>query len=175
MLLPLYWTKYRTRKSAWEVACFPGMAKTLVSKSSSNAQTGTNPPQNQEWPSAVTESSQGNSSTLGQTKRPSLSLIGEGLDKYNLLLSAKDVLMASWRPNLPKEMVTVGTALKRTLMSLKLLWIMVLNFFVSLYKSGLGYSAINTARSALSSTLVLQDGEKCGEHPLVVCCMIGTK
>ena len=47
-------------------------------------------------------------------------------------------------------------------------------FLVLLYKSGLGYSAINTARSALSSTLVLQDGEKLGEHPLVVRCMIGT-
>ena len=60
-------------------------------------------------------------STLGQTKPPSLSLIGEGLDKYNLLLSAKDVLMASGRPNLPKKTATVGTALKRTLMSFKLL------------------------------------------------------
>ena len=44
-------------------------------------------------------------------------------------------------------------------------------FLVSLYKSGLGYSAINTARSALSSILVLQNGEKFGEHPLVVRCM----
>ena len=44
-------------------------------------------------------------------------------------------------------------------------------FLVSLYKSGLGYSAINTARLALSSTLVLQDGEKFGEHPLVVRCI----
>ena len=46
-------------------------------------------------------------------------------------------------------------------------------FLVSLYKSGLGYSAINTARSALSSILVLQNGEKFGEHPLVVRCMKG--
>ena len=41
-------------------------------------------------------------------------------------------------------------------------------FPVSLYKSGLGYSAINTARSALS-----EDGVKFGEHPLVVRCMKG--
>ena len=43
-----------------------------------------------------------------------------------------------------------------------------IEFPVSLYKSGLGYSAINTARSALS-----EDGVKFGEHPLVVRCMKG--
>ena len=48
-----------------------------------------------------------------------------------------------------------------------------IEFLVSLYKSGLGYSAINTARSALSSILVLEDGVKFGEHPLVARCMKG--
>ena len=46
-----------------------------------------------------------------------------------------------------------------------------IEFLVALYKPGLGYSAINTARSALSSILVLEDGEKFGEHPLVTRCM----
>ena len=48
-----------------------------------------------------------------------------------------------------------------------------IEFIVSLYKAGLGYSAINTARSALSSVLALKDGVKFGEHPLVVRCMKG--
>ena len=48
-----------------------------------------------------------------------------------------------------------------------------IEFLVSLYKSGLGHSAINTACSALSSFLVLEDGVKFGEHPVVVCCMKG--
>ena len=48
-----------------------------------------------------------------------------------------------------------------------------IDFLVSLYKSGLGYSAINTARSALSSLLVLEDEVKFGEHPLVARCMKG--
>ena len=39
-----------------------------------------------------------------------------------------------------------------------------IKFLVLLYKSGLGYSAITTARSALSSFLVLEDGVKLGEH-----------
>ena len=44
----------------------------------------------------------------------------------------------------------------------------ILEFLAHLFDSGLGYSAINTARSALSSVLILK-GEKhsIGEHPLV--------
>jgi len=48
-----------------------------------------------------------------------------------------------------------------------------IEFLVSLYTSGLGYSAINMARSALSSIFVLEDGVKFGEHPLVARCMKG--
>ena len=43
----------------------------------------------------------------------------------------------------------------------------VLNFLASLYKKGIGYSAINTARSALS-TFVILDGKPAGQHPLVI-------
>ncbi len=42
-----------------------------------------------------------------------------------------------------------------------------MEFLVSLYKSGLKYSAINTARSALSTIIALDGGMKFGEHPLV--------
>ena len=48
-----------------------------------------------------------------------------------------------------------------------------IEFIVSLYKSGLGYSAINTARSAFSSILVLEDGVKFEEQPLVARCING--
>jgi hypothetical protein len=48
-----------------------------------------------------------------------------------------------------------------------------IEFLVSLYKSGLGYSAINTARSALSSALTIQEGGTFGVHPLVSRCMKG--
>jgi hypothetical protein len=42
-----------------------------------------------------------------------------------------------------------------------------IEFLVSLYNSGLVYSAINTARSALSTILTFENGIKFGEHPLV--------
>ncbi|KAK2548210.1 hypothetical protein P5673_031677 [Acropora cervicornis] len=46
-------------------------------------------------------------------------------------------------------------------------------FLVSLSKTGLGYSAVNTACSALSSLLILENNEKSGDHPLVARCMKG--
>jgi hypothetical protein len=42
-----------------------------------------------------------------------------------------------------------------------------IEFLTLLFESGLGYSALNTARSALSSILPLMEGVKFGEHPLV--------
>jgi integrase len=44
----------------------------------------------------------------------------------------------------------------------------LLEFFTDLFSVGLSYSAINTARSALSSILPFLDGKPIGEHPLIV-------
>lgn len=42
-----------------------------------------------------------------------------------------------------------------------------IEFLTDIFQSGLGYSAVNTARSALSSIIVLPNGSTFGEHPLV--------
>ena len=42
-----------------------------------------------------------------------------------------------------------------------------IEFLTSLFNSGLGYSAINTARSALSAVMKIIDNVSFGEHPLV--------
>ena len=42
-----------------------------------------------------------------------------------------------------------------------------IDFLATLFTSGLGYSAINTARSALSSVLILPNNITFGAHPLV--------
>lgn len=47
------------------------------------------------------------------------------------------------------------------------------NFLAELRKSGLGYSSINTARSALSASVSLVGGGNVGSHPLVVRMMRG--
>jgi len=41
-----------------------------------------------------------------------------------------------------------------------------INFLVELYHKGLSYSALNTARSALASVIVLQGNQSFGNHPL---------
>ena len=48
-----------------------------------------------------------------------------------------------------------------------------LDFLSELYKEGLAYSAINTARSALSSFLGITDKEPIGSHSLVIRFMKG--
>ena len=124
-------------------------------------------------PTPVTKSSRGSTPSLAQTEPPSLSLIRESLGKYNLSSSAKDVLMASWREGTSKQYYTY---LKRWRQycddkDIDLFQPGVHNgveFLVSLYKAGLGYSAVNTARSALSSPLILENNEEFGDHPLVV-------
>lgn len=42
-----------------------------------------------------------------------------------------------------------------------------INFLGDLYHKGLSYSALNTARSALASVIVLQGNQSFGNHPLV--------
>ena len=49
-----------------------------------------------------------------------------------------------------------------------------LDFLTLLYKQGVGYSAINTARSALSSAITPADKTTFGEHPLVTRFLKGT-
>ena len=43
----------------------------------------------------------------------------------------------------------------------------VAEFLTKLYLSGIGYSAVNTARSALSSIVSLKDNTPIGQHPLI--------
>ena len=44
----------------------------------------------------------------------------------------------------------------------------VIEFLTELFHSGIGYSCLNTARSALSTVIVFPDNTAAGSHPLVV-------
>ena len=100
---------------------------------------------------------------MAQTEPPNLSLIRESLAKYNLSSSAKDVLMASWREGTSKQ---YHTYLKR--------WRQYSDDKdIDLFQPGVQIG-VNTARSALSSLLILENNEKFGEHPLVIRCMKGS-
>ena len=49
----------------------------------------------------------------------------------------------------------------------------VIEFLTELFHSGIGYSCLNTARSALSTVIVFPDNTPAGSHPLVVRLMKG--
>ena len=43
----------------------------------------------------------------------------------------------------------------------------IIEIFTVLFQSGIGYSSLNTARSALSAGIVFPDNALAGSHPLV--------
>ncbi len=109
---------------------------------------------------------------MAENKPQSLPLIRESLDKYELSPGAKDILMASWRSGTTKQYQTYLRKWQEYCEEHKLDKFKpgtgnAIEFLVSLYNSGLGYSAINTARSALSTVLIMENGVKFGEQPLV--------
>ena len=127
----------------------------VVPASPSVTQGKTSTPQGKERSASVAQPSEGNSSNLAQVGLPSLSLIREGLNHYELSQCAKDVLMASLREGNSKQYQTYLTkwqqyCRERNIDIFEPSIANGIEFIVSLYKAGLGYSAINTVRSALA-------------------------
>ena len=83
--------------------------------------------------------------------------------------------MASWRQTTGKQYNTYLSRSSRWLLYCREKHLNMnqatvndgLEFLTYLYRQGLGYSAINTARSALSAVITLGDKTTFGEHPLV--------
>ena len=46
-----------------------------------------------------------------------------------------------------------------------------IEFLTKIFESGVGYSSVGTARSSLSSALIMDNGISFGKHPLVQCFM----
>ena len=106
-------------------------------------------------------------------------LVREQLHKLGLAPDTIDILMASWRKSTGKQYTSY---LSRWVTYCKNKQLDVthasindgLDFLTLLYKQGVGYSAINTARSALSSVITPADKTTFGEHPLVSRFLKGT-
>ena len=100
------------------------------------------------------------------------------LQKHGLSPATVNIMLQSWRSGTKKQYSTYARK-----------WIQfcgqnkrdpyqaniktVLDFMTSLFESGLGYSALNTARSALSAICFTRDSVTVGTHPLVVRFMRG--
>lgn len=101
-----------------------------------------------------------------------LPLIRKKLNNKKLSSTAEEIILASWRSGTGKqyhsylgrwEKFCAQNAIVEEEASVE----NGIEFLASLYKDGLGYSAINTARSALSSVLTIPGNITFGNHPLV--------
>ena len=156
-----------------EDLCFTGLVDSkLVRQSVPNDKETTDTLQSQSGATQITESTKRTTSNMEQSEPSGVPLIRKSIDRYDLSPSAREILMASWRSGTTKQYQTYLDRWKKYCQEHKVdLFNTVLKhpieFLVSLYKAGLCYSAINTARSALSAMLICKDGFKFGEHPLV--------
>jgi hypothetical protein len=103
---------------------------------------------------------------------PGSNSLGQGFNSLKINDTTKTLLLASWRQGTHKQYLVYIRKWERYCKELgvenqspKLETVM--NFLSSLFQQGLGYSAINTARSALS-TFIVCDGKTVGTHPLVI-------
>ena len=86
--------------------------------------------------------------------------------------SASDIIMQSWRTSTRVQYSSyikkwMEYCSKRKIDRISPSVASGINFLAELYHKGLSYSALNTARSALASVIVLQGNQSFGNHPLV--------
>ena len=101
-----------------------------------------------------------------------MSPVWQSIQDRGISEAAAKLIMASWRDGTKKQYSTNITKWQtfcnqRQISHIQPSVVSVLDFLTLLYQQGLTYSAINTARSALSSYITLENGACAGKHPLV--------
>ena len=108
-----------------------------------------------------------------------LPLVWEHLQSQGLSSSASDIITQSWRTSTRVQYSSyikkwMEYCNKREIDPISPSVASGINFLAELYHKGLSYSALNTARSALASVIVLQGNQSFGNHPLVSRFLKGT-
>ena len=101
-----------------------------------------------------------------------MSPVWQSIQGRGILEVAAKLIMESWRDGTKKQYSTYITKWQkfcnqRQISHIQPSVVSVLDFLTLLYQQGLTYSAINTARSALSSYITLENWTCVGKHPLV--------
>lgn len=112
------------------------------------------------------------SSSWGEAQTDGLSFVRRSLANKGFSAAVQATICNSWRSNIQKQYNTYLAKWelftgKRGVDPLSPPVGIVLDLLQELYDSGLGYSCINTARSALSTFLILENNVTIGAHPLV--------
>ena len=169
VLIPTQRLTYLIRQGNRFVS-YPKVANSsMVAKSDENVDTRTNPIANRE---AHIDSTKSTKSGLSEANPSTMPGIGGFLKDRGLSQQAAELVLQSWREGTRKQ---YNPYIKRWQLycserqvdSISAPIEVGVNFLAELYDSGVGYSAVNTARSALSSYLVLPEGCQFGTHPLV--------
>ncbi|XP_060068370.1 organic cation transporter protein-like [Ylistrum balloti] len=100
-----------------------------------------------------------------------LSGVRRSLRMLSIPPDVEQINLSSWRPSTVKQYSTFFKKWTTFASSEHICAVSpdirdILSFLISLYHKGLGYSAINSARSMLS-TFVVINGQGCGTHPLI--------
>lgn len=114
----------------------------------------------------------GETSSSRETSASSVSLIRKQFKDRGLSTTAVEVLESAWRAGTRKQYEGHlerwrQYCYQRHINPFSPTVEEGINFLAELFKKGLGYSALNTARSALSSIVSLSDSTSFGTHPLV--------
>ena len=118
------------------------------------------------------------SSTREEAPLDGLLLVRQSLLNTGLSEESTDIILASWRDSTKKQYLVyvhkwILFCTKNHIEVFSKDVSCILSFLNVLYDDGLMYSAINTARSALSAFLGVADTDQLGTHPLIVRFMKG--
>lgn len=94
------------------------------------------------------------------------------LHASGLSQAVSDIIMCAWRNETKKQYQTYLSKWEnycnsKGISPVSATVAQAINFLPELVKSGVGYSGVNTARSAISTILVVSDSATFGTHPLV--------
>ena len=122
----------------------------------------------------TTSGNVGYSQDMGQIGPSYMSFVRRSYEKQRIPKNVTDILLSSWRPSTSKQ---YDSYLKRweeycdrrKINSFYASVNDVMMFLTELYESDIGYSGINTAKSALSNVVVLSDCQhvSVGQHPVI--------
>ena len=112
------------------------------------------------------------SPSASKTGAADVPLVWRSLESQGISTEASRIIMQSWRSGTTTQYQTYhkrweSFCCRRNINPLQATLQDGINFLGDLFATGVGYSCINTARSALSSIIVLPGSVHFGSHPLV--------
>lgn len=118
------------------------------------------------------EQSRKDSPSISKTGAADVPLVWRSLESQGISTEASRIIVQSWRSGTTTQYQTYykkweSFCCRRKINPLQATLQDGINFLGDLFATGVGYSCINTARSALSSIIVLPGSVHFGSHPLV--------